>query len=407
MGPQRSAWALVLALAGASCADTARQAHFGWGPTELDAEQRCQQGATAACGELGRFLVARSDIEKDVERGLVLLEVACGQDDPPACAALGRMYIDRGHDKARARARELLTRACARRSAEACTGLGEVLEIDRGERVELVAAFHKGCALGDALGCERYGHILWRDTFGDGRTQAEEAFARACGLGRLSSCHLLAMVFAGDPARRAGGMDLLRRNCERGYARSCSTAAAAFAPLLSARADCRLAKPLAQKGCDGKEDDACAIADACALTGPARAATLHGLRLACERGVATSCLYWADAQTPEARNERVEKAYEIACHGDSPAAEVACPRLAIIALGRAQLSIDADRPLARLREACDHASGEACCGLADEYARGKWLPTDSTRASELREKACNLGQERCCQPPSSPAPPAP
>jgi TPR repeat protein len=95
----------------------------------------------------------------------------------------------------------------------------------------------------------------------------------------------------------------------------------------------------------------------------------------------------------------VEKAYEIACDGGPPAAAVACPRLAAIALAHANLSVDAERPLATLRDACERASAEACCGLADEYERGKWLPADATKAGELRAKACTLGQPRCCPQP--------
>jgi TPR repeat protein len=419
MGPQRcrrgsggagvALAQLLLAAAGASCADPAAQGHLGWTPPELDAERRCQQGAVAACGELGRSLVARSDGGRDQERGLVLLEVACGQDDLPSCASLGRMYIDRTHAKSRARARELLDRTCARGSGEACTALAAVRKMDGADRAEVAAALEKGCGLGDALGCELYGEAQWH-TFGAGRARGEEAFGKACALGRLSSCHVLAAALARNPERHATGLELLEKNCGHGYVRSCSVLAANFAPVVGPRPDCRLALPFAQRACAGKDVDACSIAAACALAGPERATALADLRAACERGVGTSCLYWADAAgasagagadggAGDAGDGRVEKAYEIACNDGSPAAPVACPRLAVMVLARANLSDDAERALAILREACERASGEACCGLADEYQRGKWVPGDAAKAGELRTKACTLGQPRCCATP--------
>jgi len=201
----------------------------------------------------------------------------------------------------------------------------------------------------------------------------------------------------------------MQENCAHGFVRSCSKAAAIFAPVLVRHPDCRRAEPVARKACDGKDDDedddACAIADACALAGPAPDAALDRLRLACGRGVALGCLYWADAQPAGTDAERVDRAYAIACRGRSVAAEVACPRFAASALGRATLSVDAERPLATLRDACERESGEACCALAGEYERGKWVPSDETKASELRAKACTLGHERCCRSMATPARP--
>jgi hypothetical protein len=50
-------------------------------------------------------------------------------------------------------------------------------------------------------------------------------------------------------------------------------------------------------------------------------------------------------------------------------------------------------PGARLKVDCDSRElfvcwGEACCLLADQYDRGKWVKSDAAKAAELRAQAC-------------------
>ena len=105
------------------------------------------------------MLTERGATGTDFERGLVLLEIACGQDDPASCTLLARIYVNGSQGKKfHARAHELAARACARRWGPGCTQLGEIIggEEDQKEGADL-AAFRQGCELGDGRGCELYG----------------------------------------------------------------------------------------------------------------------------------------------------------------------------------------------------------------------------------------------------------
>lgn len=405
--------ALVELLGG--CASSQAQAHLGWPPGAVDADRRCEAGVVAACGELGRFLVRRTDSQRDVERGLVLLEVACGQDHLPSCTALAATYVEGSREPGTlARARSLATRACDRRFAEGCTVAGDaVVRADPRNRNHAADdAFRAGCELGDARGCELYGVMQLRDRVAGDKAAAQDAFAAGCGLGRRSSCHLLATVLLRQPETREQGSTLLADTCNRGYTDSCTTATLLTAPVLAAGGSCALALPFAQRACAAKDVDACAVVDVCKLEVTADApAALASLRAACEAHNGLACLYWADASEQgsagdsasepgmTADPERVRAAYEVACRGSGENPEVArfaCIRLAAVELARADGRLEASRMVPLLERACEEPSGEACCALADVHAAGKWLPADAQKATALREQACALGTRRCC-----------
>jgi uncharacterized protein len=377
-----------------------------WGSAEIDLERRCQGGSTPACGELGRVLVQRGNgnQEKDVERGLVLLEVACGQDDLPACTALGNLYEDRfTGETAQARGQELLSKACARQSASACTGLGKIVDRRDEERGrEAKELFRTGCNLGDSEGCERLG-VMESDDFSGSPTRAADAYALACRMGRLSGCHRLAVAQLADPTTHADGIALLAGSCDRGHSASCLSAALSFAPISSPQPDCQRARPLAEKACRGRQRDGCAIVDACRLSGAEGSApALESLHGACEKKHSLACLYWADAQNdPTAKNDHVRGAYRRACAG--PIAQemtgIACGRLGAIDLARAETKTESERALYMLEQACRQSSGQACCDLAQAYRNGTGVSASPARASELRTKACELKEKRCCGSP--------
>jgi len=406
--------AVMLIAPVAACSSSQPQTRLSWPPAALDADRRCEAGEVAACGDLGRFLVRRTDNHRDVERGLVLLEVACGQNHLTSCTALAATYVDSSRDPGTlARARSLATRACDGRFAEGCTVAGDIVVRGdpRNHNHAADDAFRAGCELGDARGCELYGIMQLRDRAGGDKTAAEDAFAAGCGLGRRSSCHLLATVLLREPATRAQGSTLLADNCGLGYVGSCTTATLLTAPLLAAGGSCALAHPFAQRACAAKDADACAVVDVCKLEVAAEApAALASLRAACEARNGIACLYWADASERGASDstsdigtaadpERVRGAYEVACResGEHPeAARLACIRLAAVELARADGRLEASSMVPMLEQACDEPSGEACCALADVHAAGKWVRADAQMAAALRDKACALGTRRCC-----------
>jgi len=423
-GPAVIVVTLVVALVEllGACGSSQTQSHLGWPPAALNADRRCEAGVVAACGELGRFLVRRSDSQRDVERGLVLLEVACGQNHLTSCTALAATYVEGSREPgALARARSLATRACDGRFAEGCTVAGDaVVRADPRNRNHAADdAFRAGCELGDARGCELYGVMQLRDRVGGDKAAAQDAFAAGCGLGRRSSCHLLATMLLRQPETREQGSTLLADTCTRGYTDSCTTATLLTAPVLTAGGSCALALPFAQRACAAKDADACAVVDVCKLEAPAEApAAFASLRAACEARNGLACLYWADASESASAGdsasdprtaadpERVRAAYDIACRGSADNPEVtrlACIRLAAVELARADSRLEATRMVPMLQRACDEPSGEACCALADVHAAGKWVPGDAHKATALREQACALGTRRCC-PGATPKP---
>lgn len=405
------AWLCLPALAPSGCIGQVPPARFAWSLSDLEAERRCQEGTIAACGDLGRRLTS-DEIEvdgakKNLEQGLVLLELACGQDDPSSCTALGELYGQHAKPGGalQARARDLLTRTCRRGAASACTALGDVIQgADPGSRGEASEAFRDGCQRGDAAGCEKYG-LVQSGGDNDRKDLAEEAFARACTTGRRSSCHFLAMMRLNEPTTHDRGAAMLGDNCQAGFARSCDVAAALFAPLLSLKPRCELALPPARQACEAQDPIGCALVRACGLPVPElRRPALEHLAASCGAGVGVACLYWADAQEnphPDdapADPARVKRAYQQACQERSLGAQIACARIAAEELAHASSGLEADRSIANLREMCIHSSADACCVLADQYQSGKWIAADPTRSTELRRRACDLGLGRCCQP---------
>jgi TPR repeat protein len=368
---------------------------MGWTGRELDAERQCQAGSHAACGELGRALVDREISDADFQRGLVLLEVACGQNDLPSCTSLGAIYARGDKPAGLARAKDLLGRACESAGA-ACSELARIVADEDAQEAMRLA--RRACSLRDGRGCELAGALELARTLGADKARAEEWFARACAYGVASSCRRVGLLALADPARAARGLDMLKRGCDRGDAASCLEAALVFAPLVSARPRCEDADPLAGRACAGADQDGCAIVAACAMKKGGGAPGLEVLRDQCERRGPLACLYWADESSRHrsADPEAIRSAYSLACRSGQRASAVACPRLAQRALEEAKTSLEAARPLELLKTSCERGSGEACRNLAVEYDRGKWVSADAARAAELRARACGLGVSECC-----------
>ena len=116
----------LAALALSACFAEVPAARPGWTPQEIDLQRLCADGQAPACGALGRSLITHSSSERDVARGVVLLESSCADGDAASCLSLGGEYRDRGDDKALARATDLLARACDLKSGEGCLELGAV-----------------------------------------------------------------------------------------------------------------------------------------------------------------------------------------------------------------------------------------------------------------------------------------
>lgn len=376
-------WLIAASGCGAAAPPTTRAT---WTPAELAAQAGCESGDVRACGGLGRSLVRAARDMRDVERGLVLLEGACGRDDLAACAALGDWYRVQDDDRDHARATALLTRACDGNAGEGCRALGE-LAVDQRDWPGALLLFDRACELSDAEGCEKAG-VFGRKFENRSEERAEASFQRACTLGRISSCYRLGMMRLHRPSTAAEGAALLTRSCNAGFAPSCLPAAETFAPVIGIQPACGAAAPLAQQACASGVNDGCVIGDACALeVGRDRPRAMSRLRDACDHGISIACFYWADAQSPQTGAE-VVAAYEATCQAHSAAAQTACARLAVIALRGSVSSADTREPLSTLHDLCSESVSAACCALADIYTAGDVVPADPTRAAQLRRPNC-------------------
>ncbi len=354
-----------------------------------------------ACGELGRLLVTHASSEKDVNRGMVLLETSCAEGDAAACLSLAGTYRDHGDAKGRARARELLARACDLKSARGCMELGVLSETrDRHDAGAVLEAYRRSCELGDAKGCAYWGYALRRQAPGDPQA-ADDAFIRACSLGNLSSCNDLGRSRIYDPATRADGVAYLLRACEGGFAPGCVATAELFAPVVGAAASWFRALPVADRACADRNDDSCAIADACRIASNRDAlAAIRRLRVGCDHGLALACFYWANiaSESPDADPDSLKRAYGFACSSTSLAQSLACTRVAALRLATATTAEEAERSTQSLERQCERSVGEACCNVAEIYQSVPWSAADALTASGMRERACNLGVQRCCRP---------
>jgi len=408
MAPQPTRALVVVALV-VACAGRSPNAGFATKPDQVETQRRCQQGSAAACGEVGRQLTDGLDGGPDFQRGLVLLEVACGQADLASCVFLADRYVRTSRDRrAVARAHELATRACERGFAAGCTELGEIVKHGEGGDPQAAAdAFRKACDLGDARACELCALMEYeRDEPGE-KSAADQMLSKACGMGRLSSCHFLAIQLLEKPDTQAQGISLLLRTCSRGDGPTCASAALVSAPLVSTHPDCARARPLAEQACRMSAQVGCVIRDACSLEEASQAgAALERLRTACAPRAPLACLYWADqsARSPatdssQIRRDQIIHAYRLACQPgrDDHTSMVACAGLAMAELATAQSKIQAEAAIAQLKHECERSSREACCDLGEQYRTGRWVPVDAEKAQDLRTRACNLGCDRCCR----------
>jgi TPR repeat protein len=391
---------LVLVAWSPACLHPTQKGNQGWDTDDQQAERECQSGALPACRKLGISLIKEARPQKDFERGLVLLETTCGQEDWPACEALGGWYLTRKNGQARAIA--VLERACSHGLAKACTGKGKGLKLlEPASPDEIQAAFQAGCEKGDAEGCDLLARTLWQDDFQGDPARALAAMGAACNLGRRESCHALGMAWLSDPARQGEGWRLLDDNCGRDHWPSCVRLALQFAPLASSHPDCARALPYARRLCSANDTDGCAIAQACALTAGMVATDPIPAQLSsdCGKRNGLSCLYWADfvAQTPEAaaRRGNLREAYRIAC-AKSPVRLKSCARVAILDLAEVRNGEHAKDLIQRLHQLCDRGEAEACCHLGGEFLSGARVSIDKEKGERLRSQACEQGAKECC-----------
>ncbi|HEX3905378.1 MAG TPA: hypothetical protein VH853_21315 [Polyangia bacterium] len=396
--PRRSTALGLSALALSACFAEVPAARPGWTPQEIEAQRLCADRQAPACGALGRSLVMHVSSEKDVDRGVVLLESSCADGDAASCLSLGGHYRDRGDAKAFARASDLLTRACDLKLAEGCVEMAVLYETrERHDARPVLDGYRRACDLGYAKGCALYAAAQQRRAPGEPHA-GDDALIRACGLGELASCHALGRLLIDDPATRAEGAAYLVKACDGGFVPSCMTAAELFAPVVGDAASAVQALPVAARACGYKNANACVIVDACLIDSQRDvAAATQRLRAGCDGGLPLACFYWANAagESPDTL-EALKRAYGFVCQTRILANSLACARIAALELPAATTAEAADGLTKSLAKSCERSVGEACCTLADVYDADRFSPVDGVVASELRTRACNLGALKCC-----------
>lgn len=162
--------ALVLTLPAARAARA-----DGAAPPTIDAaaaERGCADGSILDCTRLGLALSQGTHgVSADPARARRLLERACelGQGHVPACTALALLLRDGHgpeHSSDEQRALGILERACRQDEPSACASLGliftEGLGVPYKPPVQRMGAtfYRKGCDLGHARACWHYGLLL-------------------------------------------------------------------------------------------------------------------------------------------------------------------------------------------------------------------------------------------------------
>jgi hypothetical protein len=245
--------------------------------------------------------------------GAKLYEVACKGGVMPACGNLGADYANgNGVLVDAAKATTYNKKACDAKIAVACANLGHLKK-----DAKLLA---KTCSDGNGLACAFQAEL---DT-----EHATDLYAKACELGHMPSCNT-----AGR--RLAAAKDLV--NAAKSY----------------------------EKGCDGKN------ADACTNLGQ----------------------FYVNGTGVTADMKKANELFTKACDGDVPEA---CVKLAnSYALGRGT-TIDLVKAAKLHQRSCDLENPVACTLAGIDYQVGTGVPKDATHAFPLFKKACDGGNMIGC-----------
>jgi TPR repeat protein len=330
-------------------------------------DRACDGGARFACTSLGEHFLAR-----DVQRGEVLLELACAAFEGRACFILGL--------RQRATGEPYLARACLADHLPACVVLADRFA----DLHHAVSLYDHACRHGLAAGClGRARQVVL------GRVDATEAsgLRDTCHAGGGLACVALADAYLADaelesPVARAG--EVLARGCQAGAALACARSGLARyygwgaptnrrAALRALASACDLGAALA---CDGISvpdllTQGCADARECGLALEAWEGGGQGLQQllrATARGLVHSC---GDACVPRAPTP------------PSPAKPRAWHQTACQFAPEACAPVSAEQALVVAEDRCRRGSLAHCIAAVDELQEGEDSRYALTRACEL------------------------
>jgi uncharacterized protein len=257
----------------ADCVYSATMYYRGCGVTadraQADAlfQRACGFGSILGCSMAGV-------LERDVERGIELLQKPCALGYLAACGNIGIKLFNRGNQADVERATELLDRACREEHVYYCGTLGKIVR-----KWKLTPRFaatqgllEHACQERDLDSCYMLALVLDEGSLGiEDRDRAAELNWAACHqLDYLPSCNSLGYMLVqghGYPKDEQKGAMLFYVGCNRGYGPSCDSMGEATEKGWGGPASPAKAVPFYDKGCELGFEDACQHARALRAAG--------------------------------------------------------------------------------------------------------------------------------------------
>ncbi|MBX3230079.1 MAG: sel1 repeat family protein [Labilithrix sp.] len=263
------------------CGKRSADAPFICDPSNaIECEQQCTRGSLVSCVYLGK-----SVRETAPDRAVKLYERACDGGVAEGCGRLGAMKSDLG----------LLERSCRDGWFPACTAVGAT-KFKAGDKVDVVAAFKRGCDGGSADDCESYGALFVMKFLPPNDAEQLRAFQRACEGGSKVGCANLAQMYAqgrGTSTDVARAVTLLRSSCDRGASASCAALSSHYLAGNGVERDPAKALALMERACEGDDRGSCLVLGMMYQNGTGRPADEAKARAAfvraCEGGVEEAC----------------------------------------------------------------------------------------------------------------------
>jgi len=144
----------------------------------------CDRGDAGSCSQLGNALMSGFSLDKDVPRGVKLLERSCGMGDRYSCSSLGMKLIMGKHDVDRGLT--MLDAACTRGVVQDCTSLANLYRHGKasGKRdgKQALSYYDKACDLNSGRACTDAGTLLAEGKHGvkTNKKRAKSYFMRGC-----------------------------------------------------------------------------------------------------------------------------------------------------------------------------------------------------------------------------------
>lgn len=152
-------------------------------------EASCDQGDADSCELMAEYDKSGPAAENRWHiKSLVFTNQRCGRGEAKACFLAGKAHLlGRGTPMDRSRAAELLGKACALRSGDACD---ELASINRDKPALQWGNLVSGCELGHAHSCARLRALFDSDPPGDAAAtkKGEALLKRRCLAGTKEAC---------------------------------------------------------------------------------------------------------------------------------------------------------------------------------------------------------------------------